>query len=79
MLHLYGSAQFVVHKQESCDAPLQKPSGLTCSAVTGWFFMVPLYRRTSRALAWDESPGLVPHSARGFLSDHDEVALIFYL
>lgn len=32
-----------------------------------------------QALAWDVRLGWVPPSARGFLSDHDEVALLFYL
>lgn len=69
----------MVHREGSSDAAFQKPSGSTCSAVTGWFFTVSLWRRTNQALAWDVRLGWVPHSARGFLSDHDKVALIFYL
>lgn len=32
----------------------------------------------NQALAWDVRLCWVPPSARGFLSDHDEVALLFY-
>lgn len=74
-----GSAPSLVHWQGSCDAAFHKPSGLTSSAVTSWFFTVSLWRRMNKALAWDVRLGWVPPSARGFLSDHDKVALLFYL
>lgn len=42
-------------------------------------FSVSLWRRMNQALAWDVRLCWVPPSARGFLSDHDKVALLLYL